>query len=77
MSVKLYVVIVLLGKEKVDDLDYIEDEQRKIIEERRKMIEERLKRHEESQAVIIKDAKDNNGGLQGFDGIDLFEDTNW
>ena len=77
MSVKLYVVLVLLGKEKVDDLDYLEDEQRKIIEERRKMIEERLKKLEEHEAVIIKEAQNNDGGLQGFEGISLFEDINW
>lgn len=77
MSVKLYVVLVLLGKEKVDDLDYLEDEQRKIIEERRKMIEERLKKLEEQEAVIIKEAQNNDGGLQGFEGISLFEDINW
>ena len=75
--VKLYVVLVLLGKDKVDDLDFIEDEQRKIIEERRKMISERLKRLEELDVVIIKEAKNNNGGLQGFEGISLFEDLSW
>ncbi|CAI2371062.1 unnamed protein product [Moneuplotes crassus] len=72
--VKSYVIIYLTHKEKADDLDQIEEEQRKIIEERRRMIEERLKKHEERQALMIHSRLDNSGGLQGFEGISLFKD---
>ena len=75
--VKSYVLFYLMDKEKVDDLEQIEEEQRKIIEERRRMIEEKLKKHEERQAVIIHSKEDHSGGLQGFDGIKLFEDISW
>lgn len=75
--VKSYVICVLWNKEKVDDLERIEEEQRNLIEERRKMIEEEIKKHELRQALMIHETIDHNGGLQGFNNIKLFKDISW
>lgn len=72
--IKLYVIWVLMGKEKTDDLQFIEEDRKKLIEERRKVIEERRQRIKDRDAVIIKYRENGDGGLQGFDGIRLFKD---
>lgn len=64
-----------MGKEKTDDIEFIEEDvRRKIIEERRKIIADRAKKIEEIEAIMIKQTPDESGGLQGFDNIKLFKD---
>jgi putative heme iron utilization protein len=75
--IKVYVIWVLTGKEKVNDLDFVEEERRKIIEERRRLIQDRRQRLVEREAVVISFKEDQSGGLQGFDGIRLFKDISW
>jgi hypothetical protein len=64
-----------MGKEKTDDLEFIEEDvRRKLIEERRKLIAERKQKAKEIEAIMIKQTPDETGGLQGFDNINLFKD---
>lgn len=64
-----------MGKEKTDDLEFIEEDvRRKLIEERRKLIAERKQKVKEIEAIMIKQTPDETGGLQGFDNINLFKD---
>ena len=63
-----------MGKEKTDDMQFVDEQSRKFIEDKRRYIEAELKRREEREAVIIQHKEDQSGGLQGFDGIRLFKD---